>query len=156
MKQKQLLCYSIAIMLLFANCKKSNPIPIPDNTVQNQQFLIGNWHLVGQFSDLPFDWNGDGMTETEMYALLDSCDKKYYLKFDNDTRGSLSLNCRSYTPIQWDLENRGNKIKIFPIVGTGREEDIVKIDQQNLTTTKKVETSFRGVTRIVTSIYKKE
>ena len=38
-----------------------------DPGIGNQDSILGTWQVVGMRSNLPYDWNGDGYPETDIY-----------------------------------------------------------------------------------------
>ena len=79
--------------VLFSCSKKSQT---KDDTALNQSILTGNtWKLTASVSDAPYDWDGNGTTETNIYATKTDCKKEYRYRFDTTAKGTFRYDCNA-------------------------------------------------------------
>jgi hypothetical protein len=65
--------------------------------------VIGNWKITGFTADKPYDWNRDGITETNIYNTWSECEKDNLYSFSPDKTGSFKIHCTAnYTGI-WSI-----------------------------------------------------
>jgi len=136
MKQKTFLLFLLAACLAFSNCKKSKPNTPPpvDNTQKNYQLLLGRWKLTQLYSDKPYDWNGDGRSETDILANASPCDQEVILSFSTLSRGFIKPNCQpTVQDFTWLLSNYGNRIEYTIPTGAPTKYDITSLDVNKLT-----------------------
>lgn len=67
--------------------------------------LIGSWKITGYVSNKPFDWNGDGSTETNIYNTWTTCEKDNLYQFVADKTGTFKTNCSFSSPGTWQIVN---------------------------------------------------
>jgi hypothetical protein len=82
------------------NIEKDN---VPQGYADSQ--LIGNWKITGYTSNKPYDWNGDGTTETNIFNTWTLCEKDNLYKFAPDKTGFFKLSCSSSSPGTWQIIN---------------------------------------------------
>ena len=76
-KLLQLACLIVASI----GCSNKENTPVPDNESPIvAQKLIGVWTMTAQTSSVAWDWDGNGSTETDMYANYSACLKQTSLK----------------------------------------------------------------------------
>ena len=90
MKQLFTQCALAALFTLgLASCKKDEAKnTTPDNPgVPDYRTLIKqqDWKYTAQYSTIPIDLNGDGTSETDIYAIEPACRQDDILTFPNDT-----------------------------------------------------------------------
>lgn len=82
--------------------------------------VVGVWKITAVTSDVPNDWNGDGLMETDIYSTWSACQKDNLYTFIADKTGTFKLNCNGtyagtwvivntqyleYTPVSLNLES---------------------------------------------------
>jgi hypothetical protein len=67
--------------------------------------LVGTWKITGYTSNKPYDWNGDGSTETNIYNTWTSCEKDNLYQSIADKSGNFKINCSTSTPGTWLIVN---------------------------------------------------
>ena len=101
---------------IVAACKKSNDDPKPANA-ERKALLTGTWKLTAQTYSPPFDYDQDGTTETDAYAVLEPCQKDNLLTFLSDGTwkedfGLLVCDWEDNPEGQWVLSEDGNMLTI--------------------------------------------
>jgi hypothetical protein len=77
--------------------KNNNPQGYADSQV------VGTWKITSIKTDKPYDWNGDGVTETDIFSIYDDCNKDNSYQFFSDKNGSFRLNCNTTRDGTWDI-----------------------------------------------------
>jgi len=72
--------------------------------------LEGNWKLSAQVSDIPYDWNGDGTTETNMWAVWSSCGRDVGFNFISGGTGTAKFQCEPAREMTWKVANGSDSI----------------------------------------------
>lgn len=74
----------IVIILLVLSCKKG------DKSKTKMQLLVnGNWHVTAYTVEPALDFNGDGVDETNAFAVMEPCVKDDHTTFYEDGTGQL-------------------------------------------------------------------
>ena len=106
MKNLTLLFFSLFSLILLSSCSKENTNSRPDT-------LIGTWAVVGISSNTPFDFNGDGRTETDIYGNYNACQRDIVLTFEQGGYGQARQGCTAYTEtLSWQFSNNNNTLNI--------------------------------------------
>ena len=122
-----------ATILLFA-CNDHLKIEANDDPqgYSNAQ-VIGIWKITAISSDVPNDWNGDGMAETNIYATWSECQKDNLYSFIVDYTGTFKLNCTTTEAGTWQVINTQHLQFISP-AGTELEKFIAMSNLEFKTT----------------------
>jgi hypothetical protein len=85
--------------------------------------LVGSWKITAYTSDIPYDWDGNGSTETNIYNNWTACEKDNLYTFAPDKTGSFKINCSVTKPGNWaiidtkeliyDVESIGSQFETF-------------------------------------------
>ena len=67
--------------------------------------VVGNWKITAVSSDVPNDWNGDGIQETNIYDTWSACQKDNLYTFIGDFTGTFKLNCTTTETGSWEIIN---------------------------------------------------
>jgi hypothetical protein len=133
---------SLFIILFFiSSCSKSD-------VISNDNDVVGTWAVTGISSDMAYDWNGDGYTETDIYGSYSNCQRDIVLVFDQYGTGQGRQGCNAYWQnLNWQVSNSGRTLHIDMIndvidldnlsvrSNTIRGEDHVSVNGRNYTIT---------------------
>ncbi|MFL5739225.1 MAG: hypothetical protein ACJ75B_03335 [Flavisolibacter sp.] len=85
------------ITFSFSRCTKTD-------VLADQDSIVGTWQVVGIRSNLPYDWNGDGYAETDIYGGYNYCERDIELAFDGGGTGQSRQGCNAYwQAMNWSL-----------------------------------------------------
>jgi hypothetical protein len=146
----------ILIAIIFGSCSKGHDNQPKDNTITNSYLLNGTWVLSSKTSSVPYDWDGNGSTETDVLAVMFSCPSGYKVYFNYPSMtGNVNKTCSIESSITWSLSDYGNTLNwTIPNAGTITEK-IVSISSTQLKTI--TETQPPNATIItITNIYTKK
>src|SRR5262245_31224953 len=100
----RLILYCLVSVLCLSSCndhlkieKNNDPQGVADSQV------VGTWKITAVVSDVPWDWNGDGSTEKNIYATWGACQKDNLYTFVGDKTGTFQINCSSTYPGSWEI-----------------------------------------------------
>ena len=134
---------TVASSLVFISCKKDKEDPKPKT--KTELLTTKNWRL----SAVTFV---TGTTTTDTYALLNTCEKDYFVKFN--TNKSLLFDegpakCNPTSPQSttgtWDLTVNDTKLTVRASpTASARLYDVVEISESTIRVTQPA--NFRGVT----------
>ena len=65
--------------------------------------VVGTWKITSINSDKAYDWNGDGVTETDVFSTYDDCKKDNSYQFLSDKNGIYKLSCNNSLDGTWDI-----------------------------------------------------
>ncbi|HEU4471648.1 MAG TPA: DUF5004 domain-containing protein [Flavisolibacter sp.] len=105
---KRISTSSLGLLSLFiiSSCTK-------DSTINDAEDISGTWQVTGIRSDVAADWDGDGYTETDIYADYSSCQRDIVLHFEPDGRGESRQGCNaSWQSLYWTLTNNNRNLSI--------------------------------------------
>jgi len=86
--------------------------------------VIGTWKITAVSSDVPNDWNRDGITETDIYATWLACQKDNLYSFIVDNTGTFKLNCTTTESGSWQVVNTQHLLFDSPATGIELEKFI--------------------------------
>jgi len=121
MKKTHVLFTAIALMFCAA-CKKDNKNPNMD------LITSGDWKIISVIANPPFDYDGDGIDDSEIFPLYDACEKDDYYTFKSN--GILEVNAGStkcdpqdpqIIPATWEFADNEKSIVIDGEKGTINE-----------------------------------
>jgi hypothetical protein len=68
--------------------------------------FVGSWKIVSISSNVPWDWDNNGTTETNIFATLSNCEKDNLYTFVGDKTGTFKLNCSTTKNGSWEIINQ--------------------------------------------------
>lgn len=79
----------------------------PTNEIQGyaDSQLVGTWRITAYTSDLPYDWDGNGSTETNIYALWSACQKDNLFRLESNKTGNFRISCSMSADGNWQIVN---------------------------------------------------
>ena|SRR5438128_4911249 len=96
-----------SVIFIFSSCTKGNDI------INNQADITGTWAVVGISSNIPYDWNGDGYPETDIYGSYNYCQRDIALSFEDNGYGQSRQGCNaSWLAMSWQLSNGNRTLRI--------------------------------------------
>jgi hypothetical protein len=116
--------FLLALMIsgLFAQCKKDKEDEI--QLSKTDMLTSGQWRVIAHTSNLAFDWDLDGTSETDLYNAYEPCERDNYLVFKKDgsyERNEGATKCFSEDPQSdtgtWFFVENETKINIDGDVG---------------------------------------
>ena len=130
---------AILFLFVFSSCSKTDVTASSDD-------LIGTWQVTDIRSDRPYDWDGDGYTETDIFDTYSYCQQDIRLVFENGGYGQSRQGCNApWQSLYWSLGNGrldidlpGDNLQLDLIQfnsTTIRGNDYVYINGQNFTIT---------------------
>ena len=156
--KKQILFFVTAILILsFSSCKKED-----DTSNLNGVISSGSWKLVASTSVTDFSSSGGGIVTSDLYDLLDECQKDNISTFNANGTGTLdegATKCDASYPqttenaFGWEIAN--NKLTttstnpLVPILTS----DILQLDNSTLKI--KYNTNLGGYPSTTTTTYTK-
>jgi len=111
--------------------RNNNPQGYADSQV------VGNWKVTAYNSDLPYDWDGNGSVETDIYSTWSACQKDNLYTFVGDKTGTFKLNCSATNPGTWLILN--TSILVYTPTGMPSEaETFISMTSVEFKTARKV------------------
>ena len=98
--------YLILTCLLLGSCNDHLEIEannLPQGYADSQ--VVGSWKITAVMSDAPFDWDGNGSVETNVYNAWASCEKDNLYTFVGNKTGTYRLNCNLTKTGTWQIFN---------------------------------------------------
>lgn len=156
--------YLILPIFLFS-CSKSNSDNRLDVTGHNAIFIVGEWKIISQISDIPYDWDNNGFQETDIYSTLTDCQKSAGYNFYNNytTSGSgdirigytaASVCTPSIVPFHYSFQDKGYEL-VTEFYSKTLIENIISLDSHNLITTR-INQFPTGEHLTITTTYQKQ
>lgn len=88
-------------LLLFSSCSKND-------VLTDSRDLVGVWAITGIYSNIAYDWDGDGYEENDIFSTYDYCDREITVNFDPNGYGEIQQGCDApYENLYWNLSNNG-------------------------------------------------
>lgn len=108
-----------ALLFVFTSCTKKD-------VISNENDLTGTWQVTGISSNVPYDWNGDGYQETDIYGTYTSCERDIAISFDPGGNGQIRQGCNSYWQnMYWQLSDNNHTLNI-DLPGDGLHLNIIQ------------------------------
>jgi len=123
-----------ATILLFACSDHLKTEANDDPQGYSNAQVIGAWKITAVSSDVPNDWNGDGIAETDIYATWSACQKDNLYSFIVDYTGTFKLNCTITEAGSWQVVNTQHLQFHSPATGTELEKFIAMSNLEFKTT----------------------
>lgn len=140
---KRIFTYAASLFILsffLVSCVKESPVTETSD-------IIGTWAVTDIRSNVSYDWDGDGRSETDIFNTYSYCQQDIVLVFDHDGYGQSRQGCNSsWQSMNWQLyNNRTLNIQMYSddlnldIIqftnNTIRGEDNVYVDGRNFVIT---------------------
>jgi len=100
----QRISYFVFISILFFSCNKHLKTEAnndPQGYADSQ--VVGAWRITAFSSDAPYDWDGNGSVETDIYNTWTACEKDNLYTFVGDKTGTFKINCSVTNPGSWEI-----------------------------------------------------
>ncbi len=98
--------FFVIAMVILSSCNdhlkieaNNNPQGYADSQV------VGTWKITAVTSSAPFDWDGNGVAETDVYSVWTPCQKDNLYIFLGNKTGTFRLNCNENLPGSWLIYN---------------------------------------------------
>lgn len=128
-----------ATLFLLQSCTKQD-------VLQDPGAIVGTWQVYDIRSDRPYDWDGDGFSETDIFGNYSYCQQDIILVFEQGGYGRSRQGCNApWQNMYWQLNSGYLQISLpgddlnLDLVqfsgGTIRGQDNVYINGQNYTIT---------------------
>jgi hypothetical protein len=108
--------------------KDSNPQRYADSQV------VGSWTITAVQSDKPYDWDGNGTAETDVYTTWSSCQKDNLYELTGTKTGTYKMSCSSTRNGTWLIED-AQVLVLSPDGATAQEETIISLTANSFRTT---------------------
>src|SRR6188474_2724569 len=101
---KRLILYLFATFFFMSSCndhlkiEKNND---PQRYADSQ--FVGTWKITAINSDVAWDYDGNGTTETNIFATLPACDKDNLYTFVGDKTGTFKFSCSLIKDGSWEI-----------------------------------------------------
>jgi hypothetical protein len=122
---KKIFTYTLGLFVLAtiaASCSK-------ENIVADENDIVGTWTVTAIRSDMAYDWDGDGYTETDIYGTYSYCQRDIQLAFDNYGSGQSRQGCNAYWQnMNWSLTNNNRTLRIS-LPGDDLNLELVQFNQ---------------------------
>lgn len=137
----------LAFVLFLASCQK-------EYSFESKPTIIGTWEYTDRSISPAFDWNADGVKETNIYSAMTTCTKAYSITFKKDLTGNELWDCNSIGKnIKYAFD--GEVIKY----GTGSllqlKQTVTSLTKTTMITTQKVWDDLGNVYTITNSYVRK-
>lgn len=102
--------------------------------------VVGSWKITAYTSDSPYDWNGNGSTETNIFNNWTTCEKNTLYQFNPDKTGVFKINCSVTSPGTWQIVN--TLYLLYTLTGQSPDsEKIISMTSVQFKTTKDITVS---------------
>ena len=92
------------LLILFTSCNDHLKIDRnndPQGYADSQ--FVGTWKVTAVTSDVAWDYDGNGSTETNIYATWSACKKDNLYTFVGDKTGTYKLDCNNTKTGSWEV-----------------------------------------------------
>ena len=103
---KRLTLYLFGSVFFITSCKDHLQIERNNDPQRyaDSQF-VGSWKVVAINSNVPWDWDNNGTTETNILATLSTCAQDNLYTFVGDKTGTFKLSCSLTKNGSWQIVN---------------------------------------------------
>lgn len=99
------LLFIVPLFLMLSGCTK-------DTSINSSNDLSGTWAVTGISSNIPYDFNHDGYTETDIYGTYSNCQRDIVLTFDTGGYGQSREGCNApWENLSWQYSN--NRLDLY-------------------------------------------
>jgi hypothetical protein len=116
--------------------------------------FVGSWKITAVVSDIPWDWDNNGTTEKNIYAIWSGCQKDNLYTLVGDKTGTYKLNCNSTIIGSW-LVVDALYLVYTPINLPPESEMVTSMTSVQFTSTVKV-TLSNGQDAIITKTWSRQ
>lgn len=96
--------------------------------------FVGSWKVTGVSSSIPWDWDNNGTTESNVYATWSNCQKDNLFTFVGDKTGTFKFDCNTSKDGSWQVIN--TQYLVYTPLGLSPEsEKIVSMTSVQFTST---------------------
>ncbi len=116
---------SLSLLIYFffiASCNdhlKIEANELPQGYADSQ--VVGSWKITAFTADKPYDWNRDGISETNIYNIWSACQQDNLYSFSPDKTGLFKTNCTTTIPGTWSIVD--TKYLVYILTGIGIESE---------------------------------
>ena len=103
---RRIILYLITSLFFITSCKEHLQIERNNDPQRyaDSQF-VGSWKVVAISSNVAWDWDNNGTTETNIFATLSACMQDNLYTFVGDKTGTFKLSCSSMKAGSWQIVN---------------------------------------------------
>lgn len=132
---KRLILYLFVFIFFITSC--NDHLKIEQNNdpqgYADSQF-VGSWKIVEIKSDVPWDWDNNGTTETNIFATLSNCEKDNLYTFVGDKTGTFKLSCSTTKNGSWEIINQ-QYLNYTPVGSPLEQEKVILMTSVQFQTT---------------------
>lgn len=99
----RLILYLLSLGIFIFSCKKVEVDANNDPQGYADSQVVGSWKITAVNADIAYDWDGNGVPETDLYPAMSACDKDNLYIFDPNKTGSFKKNCNSSEAGIWEI-----------------------------------------------------
>jgi len=133
----RLILYLLSLGIFSFSCKKGDVDANSDPQGYADSQVVGIWKITAVNADIAYDWDGNGIPETDLYPALSVCDKDNLYTFNPDKTGSFKKNCNSTQPGEWQIYQSSTLI-IIPATAPAELQKIISMTSVEFVTTVQV------------------
>jgi hypothetical protein len=133
----RLILYSIFIGNIAVSCNKIDTDDNDDPQGYADSQVIGTWKITGLNADAPYDWDGNGVPETNLFPAIPACDKDNLYVFEPDKTGSFKKSCSLTQDGTWEIYQTKHLI-ITPTSAPAEMEKITAMSSTEFVTSRQV------------------
>ncbi len=121
---KRLILYLFSFAFFITSCndhlkiEKNND---PQGYADSQ--FVGTWKITSINSDVAWDWDNNGSTETNIFATQSSCEQDNLYTFIGDKTGTFKLSCSLTKDGSWQIVN--TQYLLYTPTGLAQESEKV-------------------------------
>lgn len=138
MKQVKTLAALVLSTILFFSCSKDDAAG--GDTSKRQLLTSAPWKMIAYTSNPAEDWNGDGIKETDVFSIMESCEKDdlFIFKTNGDVVIDYKTKCEgdngpNTATEKWALRNNDKTLMLSEYVGADEDEfEIVELTATRL------------------------
>ena len=147
--------FPFCIMVLLASCKRvtveanDNPQGYADSQV------VGSWKITSIKSDKAYDWDGNGVSETDILGTFTECSKDMLFTFEPNKTGVYKLNCSITKNGTWQIINTQHLVWQAE-GGSAQQEQLANMTSNKFNTIRKVQFTLGGDIYTVTTTWERQ
>ena len=130
--------YLILLCLFMVSCREHLEIEannLPQGYADSQ--VVGTWKVTALSSNAAYDWDGNGVPETDIYTGWSACQKDNLYIFVGDKTGTYKINCSTTQGGSWQIFNL-HQFEYTPIGFSTEVEKIISMTSNEFKTTRTV------------------